>query len=231
MDLIGPLPPSKDGNEWIVTWVDSISKTIVTAAAAHKHTSAEDLAKLTFKEICCRIGLPQNLTMDNDVRFVSSLWKFLWHICGTKLRFTSSYHPQADPAERANQFEFAHGFTARTPLTLGVTDDRPLPVDMKTSKCRQDYDHAKDMARKVLHRHQVAADHMAAAQVRLGQMLAKRVTLACIKVGDFVWIDSKHTPNDVPYKFTARWFGPFKVLERSGYFRFAPIVWKNSQPY
>jgi len=84
---------------------------------------------------------------------------------------------------------------------------------MKTSKCRQDYDHAKDMAWKVLHRHQAVADHMAAAQVRLGQMLEKRVTLACIKVGDLVWMDSKHTPNDVPYKLTARWFGPFKVLE------------------
>jgi len=103
MDLIGPMPRSKDGNKWIVTWEDSTSKAIVAAAAAHKHTSAEDLAKLTFKEICCRFGLPQNLTMDNYVRFVSSLWKSLWHICGTKLRFTSSYHPQADPAERANR--------------------------------------------------------------------------------------------------------------------------------
>ena len=50
MDLIGPMPRSKDGNEWIVTWVDRTSKTIVAAAAAHKHTSAEDLARLT-KEI------------------------------------------------------------------------------------------------------------------------------------------------------------------------------------
>jgi len=110
-------------------------------------------------------------------------------------------------------FEFAHGFTAQTSLTLGLTDDRPLPVDMKTSKCRQDYDNAKDMVLKVLHRHQAAADHMAAVQVRLGQMLAKRVTPACIQVGDLVWMDSKHTPNHVPYKLTARWFGPFKVLE------------------
>jgi len=71
MDLIGPMPRSKDGNEWIVTWVDRTLKTIVAAAAAHKHTSAEDLARLTFKEICYQFGLPQNLTMDNDVRFVS----------------------------------------------------------------------------------------------------------------------------------------------------------------
>jgi len=77
MDLIGPMPRSKDGNEWIVTWVDRTSKTIVATAAAHKHTSAEDLGRLTFKEICCQFGLPQNLTMDNDVLFVSSLWKSL----------------------------------------------------------------------------------------------------------------------------------------------------------
>ena len=241
-----------------MTWVDRTTKTLIAAAAAHKHTAAEDLAKLTFMEICCGFELPQNLIKDNDVRFVSSLWKSLWHICGTKLSFTSSHHPQADPAERANRqvlevlrapvttvarydewdralphitfslnnhistatrmspFEFAHGFTARTPLTLGLTDDRPLPVAMKTSKCRQDYDHAKDMARKVLRRHQAAMDHMSAAQVRLGQMLAKRVTPACIKEGDLVWMDSKHTSYDVPYKLTARWFGPFKVLEVRG---------------
>ena len=70
-------------------------------------------------------------------------------------------------------------FGTLSSLTVGLTDDTPLPVDMKTSKCRQDYDHAKDMARKVLHRHQAAADHMAAVQVRLGQVLAKRVTPAC----------------------------------------------------
>ena len=47
-------------------------------------------------------------------------------------------------------------------------------------------------------------------------MLAKRVTPACIKVGDLVWMDSKHTPNDVPYELTARWFGLFRVLEVRG---------------
>jgi len=57
---------------------------------------------------------------------------------------------------------------------------------------------------------------MAAAEVRLGQMLATRVTPARIKVGDLVWMDSKHTPNDVPYKLSVRWFSPFEVLEVRG---------------
>ena len=57
------MPKSKDGNEWIVTWVDRTFKTFVAAAVAHKQTSGEDLVKLTFKEICCLFGLPHNLTM------------------------------------------------------------------------------------------------------------------------------------------------------------------------
>ena len=107
--------------------MDRTSKTIVVAAAAHKHTSAEDLAKLNFKEICCRFGLPQNLTMDNDVRFLSSSWKSLWNICGTKLQFTSSYHPQADPAERANRQVLEALRAAVTTVVQYDEWDRALP--------------------------------------------------------------------------------------------------------
>jgi hypothetical protein len=37
---------------------------------------------------------------------------------------------------------------------------------------------------------------------------------SAVKVGDKVWLD--HTPVDIPYKLTARWFGPFEVLESRG---------------
>ena len=102
--------------------------------------------------------------MDNDVRFVGAMWRALWKLCDTKLKFTSSYNPQSDLAERANQqvleglqatvalvvqydkwdlslphitfglnshvsaatgvspFEFAHGFSPRVPLTMGLDD-------------------------------------------------------------------------------------------------------------
>jgi len=41
--------------------------------------------------------------MDNDAHFYNGLLECLWKMCGSKLKFTSSYHPQADPAERANR--------------------------------------------------------------------------------------------------------------------------------
>jgi len=51
MDLIGPLPPTKKGHKWIVTWVDCTSKMIVAAAAAKEHMTSEKLALLTRKSV------------------------------------------------------------------------------------------------------------------------------------------------------------------------------------
>ena len=65
-------------------------------------------------------------------------------------------------------------------------------------------------------RHWAAADHLAAAQARLGHVLAKRSRPAILHVGDLVWMDSRHTPNDIPFKLTARWFGPFTVVQVKG---------------
>ena len=102
MDLIGPLPKSRSGNDLIVTWVDRTSKLIVARALRQGNSSAKVLADLTFEAICCRFGLPARLTHDNDVRF-RSLWKELWKLLNTKISCTSAYNPQADPAERANR--------------------------------------------------------------------------------------------------------------------------------
>lgn len=102
MDLIGPLPKSRSGNDLIVTWVDRTSKLIVAKALRQGNSSAKALAELTFDAICCRFGLPARITHDNDVRF-RSLWKELWRLLNTKISCTSAYNPQADPAERANR--------------------------------------------------------------------------------------------------------------------------------
>ena len=102
MDLIGPLPRSRSGNSWIVTWVDRTSKWIVARAVKTGSCSGKDLAELTFAEICCSYGLPARLTHDNDVRF-KKFWRSLWTLVGTKITATAAWNPQADPAERANR--------------------------------------------------------------------------------------------------------------------------------
>jgi len=80
MDLIGPLPATKSGHTWIFTLVDCTSKMFVAAAAKEGQMSSETLALMTFREICCRFGLPLHLTINNYVKFVSALWQSLWNL-------------------------------------------------------------------------------------------------------------------------------------------------------
>nr|GEX81733.1 ATP-dependent DNA helicase RecG [Tanacetum cinerariifolium] len=41
-------------------------------------------------------GVPKTLTSDRDVKFVSHFWRTLWTRLGSKLQFSSSYHPQTN---------------------------------------------------------------------------------------------------------------------------------------
>ena len=58
MDLVGPLPPTKKGHIWIVTWADHTSKMIVTAATADGQMTSEKLgapACTDFEEYLMKI--------------------------------------------------------------------------------------------------------------------------------------------------------------------------------
>ena len=61
-----------------------------------KSTNSSRVAKLYFDEIVKLYGLPQTIVSDRDVRFTSYFWKTLWHMVGTKLKFSTAYHPQTD---------------------------------------------------------------------------------------------------------------------------------------
>ena len=52
--------------------------------------------KLYFDEIVKLYGLPKTIVSDKDIRFMSYFGKTLWHLVGTKLKFSTAFHPQTD---------------------------------------------------------------------------------------------------------------------------------------
>ena len=54
------------------------------------------LAELYVREIVRLHGVPNSIVSDRDSRFTSKFWKSLQHTLGTKLKFSTSFHPQTN---------------------------------------------------------------------------------------------------------------------------------------
>ncbi|MBW0588484.1 hypothetical protein O181_128199 [Austropuccinia psidii MF-1] len=63
-----------------------------------------DSALLFWNNIMSTCGIPKIIISDRDPKFISEFWTNLYDILGTKLAFSTAYHPQTDGlAERMIQ--------------------------------------------------------------------------------------------------------------------------------
>jgi hypothetical protein len=105
IDIVGKLTPAQ-GNctfaiitvEYVTKWVEVKPVTNITSAT---------IQKILWRNIICHYGVPHQITIDNAKYFDSAMFKDFCPQVGTKVSFTSVYHPQTNGAvEWANALIF-----------------------------------------------------------------------------------------------------------------------------
>ncbi|MBW0466853.1 hypothetical protein O181_006568 [Austropuccinia psidii MF-1] len=104
MDWVtGLVPGGKENYNACVIIVDRLSKSM-RCLPCHKEDTAMDTAPLFWNNIISTCGVPKIIISDRDPKFTSQFWTNLYDMLGTKLAFSTAYHPQTDAlAERMIQ--------------------------------------------------------------------------------------------------------------------------------
>ncbi|GAA0158054.1 hypothetical protein LIER_15176 [Lithospermum erythrorhizon] len=102
MDFIKGIPTSNKKNAILVV-VDRFTKYSHFIAFSHPATTLT-VAQLFLDHIHKLHGMPTHISSDRDRVFLSEMWQELFTMLGTKLQYSTSYHPQTDgQTERVNQ--------------------------------------------------------------------------------------------------------------------------------
>ena len=102
MDFITGLPRTRSGYDSIWVVVDRLTKVAHFIPVKTTYNSAK-LAKIYMTRIVCLHGVPRSIVSDTGTQFTPKFWKQLHETLGTRLEFSTAFHPQTDgQTERVN---------------------------------------------------------------------------------------------------------------------------------
>ena len=95
MDFVVGLPRCRNGHDTIWVIIDRLTKS-AHFLPVRNSDSLDKLAQLYVREIIRLHGTPVSIVSDRDPRFTSRFWPSLQNALGTKLHFSTAFHPQTD---------------------------------------------------------------------------------------------------------------------------------------
>lgn len=95
MDFIVGLPRTQKGFNSIWVIVDMFTKSAHFLQVKNNY-SLDQYTKVYIKDIVRLHGVPTIIVPDRDPKFITRFWKSLHQAMGTRLSFSTAFHPQID---------------------------------------------------------------------------------------------------------------------------------------
>ncbi|TAQ84474.1 hypothetical protein B7494_g7190 [Chlorociboria aeruginascens] len=245
IDFILALPIASDYNS-VMSVTCKFSKRVALVAGHSEWTAAQWASALTFRLIDLDWGLPKVIISDRGPQFLSQLWQSVFDALGTKLSFSTAYHPQTDgQSERTNQtVELALRFLFHTlddvthwpeylPLLQHHFNNSPsastgrTPNEVVMGFTPNDVIHllspdTNSILTRTLHTPHArvdVSDSIADAAVMMKFYYDKKHKSISMKVGDkaFIKLHKGYTiPSATSKKLHQQRVGPFTIIEKIG---------------
>ena len=94
LDIVGPLPKTDEGNTYILTIQDELSRYAVAVALAT--TDASTVARAFVECFICIYGIPITILTDCGTNFLSNLFKDVCKLLKIEKTNTTPWHPQSN---------------------------------------------------------------------------------------------------------------------------------------
>lgn len=101
IDLVGPLPRSKSGYNYVFSVCDVFSKYVLFFPL--RAANATGIIKWLEDHVFLVYGAPERVIADNGTQFRSKPFRELLEKYNVVIQFTANYHPQANPVERVHR--------------------------------------------------------------------------------------------------------------------------------
>uniref|UniRef100_A0A2S2NY96 RNA-directed DNA polymerase n=1 Tax=Schizaphis graminum TaxID=13262 RepID=A0A2S2NY96_SCHGA len=237
LDIVGPLETSHQGNSFILTIQDDLTK-FSLAIPLPNHT-ANTIAKAFVEHFLCHYGLPDSILTDQGPDFMSKIFKECCRLLQIKKINTTAYHPQSNGAlERSHRMlveyfrhyvdenaknwddfipyamftynSTIHSSTKYQPYELVF--GHPVKVShtfsRKPQPCYNYEDYTFELRRKLQDAFLIARENLIDSKEKSKTVYDKKQNEISINVGDKVFIKN-HVRKG---KFSPKWLGPYEII-------------------
>jgi hypothetical protein len=243
LDIVGPLTPTLEGNKYLLTFQDELSK--YTIAIPIQQQDAETVAKFFVEEVVLKFGIPQTILTDQGSNFLSELFTNICKLLKIKKIKTTAYHPQTNGAlERTHRvlveylrcfiledqtnwdkwisyatFVFnttPHTATGFTPheLMFGRKPNIPSILQKEPPNVQYTYDnYMKELQSRLQSSYELAKNNLISKKERSKEYHDKNINVPLFTVGDKVLLHDEKVRRGRSLKLSPPWIGPYEVTE------------------